>query len=162
LYNIERENPFEERLLVCKVAKKVLVFPSEWEVWKRFLRSVVSFSNVENLFLSFFESICMYNIERENPFEGRLLVCKVAKRVIVFPSEWEVWKRFLQSVVSFSSVENLFLSFLKVSSFKMKVFGKEFFELLKTSTFKFESVCCSFCVQNVFFSNGVLESHGEV
>jgi hypothetical protein len=57
LYNIERENPFEERLLVCKVAKKVLVFPSEWEVWKRFLRSVVSFSNVENLFLSFFESI---------------------------------------------------------------------------------------------------------
>jgi hypothetical protein len=71
----------------------------------------------------------LYNIERDNPFEGRLLVCKVAKRVIVFPSEWEVWKRFLQGVVSFSSVE---------------------------------SVCCSFCVQNVFFSNGVLESHGEV
>jgi hypothetical protein len=46
-------------------------------------------------------------------FEGRLLVCKVAKRVIVFLNEWEVWKRFLQSVVSFSSVENLFLSFLK-------------------------------------------------
>ncbi len=101
----------------------------------------------------------MYNIERENPFEGRLLVCKVAKRVIVFPSEWEVWKRFLQSVVSFSSVENLFL---KVSSFKVKVFGREFFKLLKTSTFKFESVCCSFYVQNVFISNGVLESHGEV
>ncbi len=56
----------------------------------------------------------MYNIERENSFEGRLLVYKVAKKVIVFPSEWEVWKRFLQSVVSFSSVENLFLSFLKV------------------------------------------------
>jgi len=53
----------------------------------------------------------LYNIERENPFEGRLLVCKVAKRVIVFPSEWEVWKRLLQNVVSFSSVENLFLSF---------------------------------------------------
>jgi len=33
-----------------------------------------------------------------------------------------------------------FLSFLKVSSFKVKVFGREFFELLKTSTFKFESV----------------------
>jgi hypothetical protein len=47
----------------------------------------------------------LYNIERENPFEGRLLVCKVAKRVK--PSEWEVWKRFLQSVVSFSSVEKL-------------------------------------------------------
>ncbi len=30
------------------------------------------------------------------------------------------------------------------------------------STFKFESVCCSICVQNVLFSNGVLESHGEV
>jgi hypothetical protein len=102
------------------------------------------------------------NIERENPFEGRLLVCKVAKKVIVFPSEWEVWKRFLQSVVIFSNVENLFISFLKISSFKVKVFGRKFFEFLKTSTFKFESVCCSFCVQNVFFSNGVLESHGEV
>ncbi len=44
----------------------------------------------------------LYNIERENPFEGRLLVCKVAKRVgirfqvvaykeiVTFPSEWEV------------------------------------------------------------------------
>jgi hypothetical protein len=100
----------------------------------------------------------LYNIERENPFEGRLLVCKVAKRIIVFPSEWEVWKRFLQSAVSFSSVNML----LKVSSFKVKVFGREFFNLLKTSTFKFESLCCSICVQNVFFSNGVLESHGEV
>ena len=69
----------------------------------------------------------MYNIERENPFEGRLLVCKVAKRVIVFPSEWEVWKRFLQGVVSFSSVKNLFL---KVSSFKLKVFGRESFFLV--------------------------------
>jgi hypothetical protein len=47
----------------------------------------------------------LYSIERENPFEGRLLVCKVAKRVRVFPSEWEVWKRFLQSVVSFLSVK---------------------------------------------------------
>ncbi len=101
----------------------------------------------------------MYNIEKQNPFEGRFLVCKVAKRVIVFPSEWEVWKRFLQRVVSFSSVKNLFL---KVSSFKVKVFGRQFFKLLKASTFKFESVCCSICVQNVFFSNGVLESHGEV
>ncbi len=47
----------------------------------------------------------MYNIERENPFEGRILICKVAKRVRAFPSEWEVWKRFLQSVISFSSVK---------------------------------------------------------
>ncbi len=66
----------------------------------------------------------MYNIKRDNPFEARLLVCKVAKRIIVFPSEWEVWKRFLEGVVSFSSVKNLFL---KVSSFKVKVFGREFF-----------------------------------
>jgi hypothetical protein len=29
----------------------------------------------------------LYNIERENLFEGRLLVCKVAKEVIVFLSE---------------------------------------------------------------------------
>ncbi len=65
----------------------------------------------------------MYKIEKENPFEGRLLVCDVAK-IIVFTSEWEVWKRFLQRVVSFSSVKNLFL---KVSSFKVKVFGREFF-----------------------------------
>ncbi len=82
----------------------------------------------------------MYNIERENPFEGRLLICKVAKRVKVFPSKWEVWKRFLQSVVSFLSVKNLFFKFLKVSSFKVKMFGREFFKLLKTSTFKFENV----------------------
>jgi len=49
----------------------------------------------------------LYNIERENPLKGRLIICKVAKRVIVFPKKWEVWKRFLQSVVSFSSVEKL-------------------------------------------------------
>ncbi len=61
----------------------------------------------------FFESVCLYKIERENPFEGRLLVCEVAK-IIVFRSEWEVCKRFLQGVVSFSSVKNLFL---KVSRF---------------------------------------------
>jgi hypothetical protein len=50
----------------------------------------------------------LYKIERENPFEGRLLVCEVAK-IIDFTSEWEVWKRFLQGVVSFSSVKKLFL-----------------------------------------------------
>jgi hypothetical protein len=61
----------------------------------------------------FFESVCLYKIKRENPFEGSLLVCEVAK-IIVFTSEWEVWKRFLQGVVSFSSVKNLFL---KVSRF---------------------------------------------
>jgi hypothetical protein len=58
----------------------------------------------------------LYNIERENYFEGRLLVNKVVKRVIVFPSEWEVWKRFLQGVVSFSSVKNLFFESIKFQS----------------------------------------------
>jgi len=53
----------------------------------------------------------LYNRERENPFEGRLLICKVTKRVKVFPSEWEVWKRFFQNVVSFSSVKLVLLSF---------------------------------------------------
>jgi hypothetical protein len=86
------------------------------------------------------KGFCLYNIKRENPFEGRLLVFKFAKRVRVFLSEWEVWKRFLQSVVSFSNVENLFFKFLKVSNFKVKVFGRKFFKLLRTSTFKFESV----------------------
>jgi hypothetical protein len=83
----------------------------------------------------------LYNIERENPFEGRFLICKVAKRVRVFPSEWEVCKRFFQSVVSFSSVENLFFKLLKVSSFKVKVFGRELFKLLRFSILKFEKVC---------------------
>ncbi len=75
----------------------------------------------------------MYNIERETPFEGRLLVCKVAKRVIVFPSEWEVWKRFLQGVVSFSSVKNLFL---KVSSFQSESVWKRV--LLVVQNFNFQ------------------------
>ncbi len=51
-----------------------------------------------------------------------------------------MWKRFLQSVVSFSSVENLFFKSLKVLNFKVKVFGSEFFEFLRILTFKFESV----------------------
>ncbi len=58
----------------------------------------------------------MYNIGRENPFEGRFLVCKVAKKVIVFPSEWEVCKRFLQGVVNFSSVKKLVFENIKFQS----------------------------------------------
>jgi hypothetical protein len=92
-------------------------------------------------------------IEKENLFKRRFLICKVAKRVgvhfqvlayqeiVTFPSEWEVWKRFFQSVVSFSSVENLFFKFLKVSNFKVKVCGREFFKLLSISTLKFEKMC---------------------
>ncbi len=45
-----------------------------------------------------------------------LLVCKVAKRVIVFPSEWAVWKRFLQSVVSFFKCEKLVFESIKFQS----------------------------------------------
>jgi len=65
--------------------------------------------------------------------------CKESK--IPFPSEWELWKRFLQSVISFSSVENSFFKFLKVSSFKVKMFGRKFFKLLRISTLKFEKLC---------------------
>ncbi len=65
------------------------------------------------LVFKFLKIFALYNIERENPFEGRFLVCKVSKRVIVFSSEWEVWKKFLQSVVSFSSVEKLVFESIK-------------------------------------------------
>ncbi len=58
-----------------------------------------------------------------------------------FPSKWEVWKIFPQNVVIFSSVKNSFFKFFKISSFKMKMFGREFFELLRISTLKFEKVC---------------------
>jgi hypothetical protein len=72
LYNIKRENPFEGKLFVCKVAKSTRSpFLSEWEVWKRFLQSVLSFSSVKNLFFKFFESI---------KFQGE----SVCKRVVRF------------------------------------------------------------------------------
>ncbi len=58
-----------------------------------------------------------------------------------FPSEWEVWKRFFQGVVNFSCVKNSLFKFFKVSNFKVKVFGRKFFELLKILTLKFEKVC---------------------
>ncbi len=57
MYNIENENPFEGRLLVCKVANKLGVFPSEWEVWKRSLQECCKFFKCEKLFLQVFESI---------------------------------------------------------------------------------------------------------
>ncbi len=80
----------------------------------------------------------LYNIERENPFEGRffsLQGCKESRNP--FASEWEVWKRFLQSVVNFFKCGELVFKFLKVLSFKVKVFGREFFELSRISTLKF-------------------------
>jgi len=40
------------------------------------------------------------------------------KELVTFPSEWEVWKRFLQSVVSFQ----MWKSVLEV--FKFKVCGR--------------------------------------
>jgi hypothetical protein len=44
----------------------------------------------------------------------------------------------------------------------VKVFGIEFFELLRTSTFKFERVFVVVFVFKMSSSNGVLESHGKV
>jgi hypothetical protein len=78
----------------------------------------------------------LYNIERENPFEGRLLVCKVAKRVIVFPSEWDVWKRFLQSVVRFSSVENLFFKFFESIKFQGESVWKRVLPVVENFNFQ--------------------------
>ncbi len=49
-----------------------------------------------------------------------------------------------------------FFKFLKVSSFKVKVFGREFFEFLRTSTFKFERV---FVVVFVF---KIIRIRGEI
>jgi hypothetical protein len=60
----------------------------------------------------------LYSIEKENPFDGGLLVYKVTKWVGVFPNEWEVWKRFFQNVKSFSNVENLFFKFFKSIKFQ--------------------------------------------
>ncbi len=77
----------------------------------------------------------MYNIERENPFEGRLLVCKVAKRVI-FPSDWDMWTRFLQSVVSFSSVENLFFKFFESIKFQGESVWKRVFRVVENFNFQ--------------------------
>ncbi len=58
-----------------------------------------------------------------------------------FPSEWEVWKRFFQSVVSFSNVEKLVLQVFESIKFQGEMFRREFFELLKISTLKFKKVC---------------------
>jgi hypothetical protein len=64
LYNIERENPFEGRLVVLQGCKENRSpFLSKWEVWKRFLQSVVSFSSMKNLLFKVFESI---KIQGEN------------------------------------------------------------------------------------------------
>ncbi len=51
------------------------------------------------------------------------------------------------------------LQVIEVFLFKFMWGVKDF--LPKLSIF-WESVCCSICVQNVFFSNGVLENHGKV
>jgi hypothetical protein len=79
----------------------------------------------------------LYNIERENPFWGNafsLQGCKESKSP--FLSEWEVWKRFLQVFLKYQlsrwkCVEEISSSFFKVSTFKVKVCGREFFDSLK-------------------------------
>jgi hypothetical protein len=156
------------------------------------------------------EGFSLYNIERENPFWGKVFSlqgCKESKSP--FLSEWEVWKRFFQV---FWKYELSRWKCVKESSsihWKFEVCEKKLFELLKVWSLKcvkesfpivqvsseisslcnkrlvsdrrffFSSlgegskisskasnllrrVCCSICVQNVFFSNGILESHGEV
>jgi hypothetical protein len=66
-----------------------------------------------------------------------------------------------------------FFKFLRISTLKFKKMcereGFELFKLTKGVKDFFESFqsfkksgCFSICVQNVFFSNGILESHGEV
>ncbi len=58
LYNIERENPFEGKTFSLQGCKESWSpFLSEWEVWKKFLQGVLSFSSVKNWFFKFFESI---------------------------------------------------------------------------------------------------------
>jgi hypothetical protein len=51
------------------------------------------------------------------------------KELATFPSEWEVWKRLLQRM------------FFKPLSFKLKVYQRKFFNLLRVSMLKFEKVC---------------------
>jgi len=82
LSNIERENLFKGRLLVYKENRSP--FLSEWEVWKRFLQSVVSFSSEKNLFFKFFESI---------KFQGE-----------------SVWKKVLRFIENLRCVEESSLS----------------------------------------------------
>jgi hypothetical protein len=96
----------------------------------------------------------LYNIKRENPFEERLLICKVAKTVVVH-FQVVAYKEIVKLSKRMGSVEEISSkcckffkcgkthssSFLKLSSFKVKVFGIKFFELLGISTLKFEKVC---------------------
>ncbi len=80
-----REKLFEGKtfsLQGCKESSSP--FLSEWEVWKKFLQSVLSFSNVKNLFFKFFESI---------KFQGESL-----------------WKRVLRFIESLRCVEERSLS----------------------------------------------------
>jgi hypothetical protein len=73
-----------------------------------------------------------------------------------------VWKRVLQVVENFNFEiqESVWKrGFQVVESIKLTRGVKGFFQNFQS----FEKcACCSICVQNVLFSNGVLESHGEV
>jgi hypothetical protein len=86
--------------------------------------------------------------------------CKESKSL----SKWvggveEISSKF----VSFSSVENSFLNFFESIKFQGESVWKRVLWVVENFNFQvWESVCCSFCVQNVFFSNGVLKSHGKV
>ncbi len=130
-HNLQQESFWGKTFLVCKVAKRVKVFPSEWEVCKRFLQNVVSFSRWKCLKREFFE---LFKTSTLNFVK----VCR--KEFFDSLKVWGVWKRGLWVVESIKGVKDFFQSLL--------IF--------------WDSVCYSFCVQNVFFLNGILESHGQV
>jgi hypothetical protein len=70
------------------------------------------------------------------------------QELVMFPSEWEVWKNFFQNVISSQVWKNVlqvfnlkvcgreFYELLGVSMLKFEVCGREFFNLLKSSNFK--------------------------
>ncbi len=75
------------------------------------------------------------------------------KELTTFLSEWEVWERCFQGVVSFQVWKNVIqvFKFQVLNSKCVKEFsskcpriskcGRKFFKLLKVSTLKFEKVC---------------------
>jgi hypothetical protein len=62
LYNIEKGEFFLRKTFSLQGCKdKRNPFPSEWEVWKRFLQNLVSFSNMEK---TYFSSFFLYQVSR--------------------------------------------------------------------------------------------------
>jgi len=102
------------------------------------------------------QGFSLYNIERENPFEGRffsLQGCKESRSP--FLSVWEVWKRFLQIVLQafWKNQVSRWKCVQECSSihWKFEVCGRKVIELLKVWSFKCVkesfSHCCKFKVK---------------